>query len=97
LFAGGCFWVANRAYFDSKPGVVRDELLRDQQSWLDVIAGELAKAIAAGEIAGLDVKLASFGIDALLSAANTALRMGDDNAVDKACRIVEAMLTPLGT
>lgn len=97
LFAGGCFWVANRAYFDSKPGVVRDELLRDQQSWLDVIAGELANAVAAGEIAGLDVKLAAFEIDALLSAANTALRMGDDNAMDKACRIVEAMLTPLGT
>jgi AcrR family transcriptional regulator len=96
LFAGGCFWVANRAYFDSKPGVVRDELMRDQQAWLDVIAGELASAVAAGEIAGLDVKLAAFEIDALLAAANTALRVGDDQAMDKVWRIVEAQLTPLG-
>lgn len=96
LFAGGCFWVANRAYFDSKPGPVRDELLRDQQSWLDAIAAELASAVAAGEIAGLDVKLAAFEIDALLCAANTALRMGDDDAMGKACRIVEGMLAPSG-
>lgn len=95
LFAGGCFWVANRAYFDSKPGPVRDELLRDQQSWLAVIANELASAVAAGEIAELDVDLAAFEIDAVLSAANTALRMGDADATDKACRIVEGMLTPL--
>jgi AcrR family transcriptional regulator len=93
LFAGGCFWVANRAYFDSKPGPVRDELLQDQQSWLEALADELASAVAAGEIVELDVKLAAFEIDALLSAANTALRMGDDDAMDKASRIVEAMLT----
>jgi AcrR family transcriptional regulator len=95
LFAGGCFWVANRAYFDSKPGPVRDVLLRDQQSWLDTIAGELANAVAAGEIAGLDVKLAAFEIDALLSAANTAVRMGDDVAINKVLQIVDGMLTPV--
>lgn len=96
LFAGGCFWVANRAYFDSKPGPVRDELLRDQRAWIEAIAGELACAVAAGEIADLDVTLAAFEIDALLSAANTALRLGDDEAMDKVCRIVDGMLAPAG-
>lgn len=95
LFDGGCFWVANRAYFDSKPGPVRDELLRDHQSWLGAIARELASAVAAGEIAGLDVNLAAFEIDALLCAANTALRMGDDQAMDKVGHIVDGMLAPL--
>ncbi len=94
LFAGGCFRVANLAYFDSRPGPVRDELLRDQRLWLEAIAGELRRAVAAREIADLDVKLAAFEIDALLCAANTALRMGDDDAMDKVHRIVEGMLRP---
>lgn len=96
LFAGGCFWVANRPYFDSKPGPIRDELLRDQHSWGETIAGELASAVAAGEIAGLDVKLAAFEIDALLSAANTALRMGDGDAMNKADQIIEGILAHPG-
>lgn len=94
LFAGGCFWVANRAYFDSKPGQVRNELIRDQRSWQGLLAGELANAVAAGEIAPLDVQAAAFQIDALLSAANTALRMADRDAMDKAGELIDAMLTP---
>ncbi|MFJ9817759.1 TetR family transcriptional regulator C-terminal domain-containing protein [Streptomyces sp. NPDC101151] len=61
--------------------------------WLEVIAGELRYAIDIGEIADLDVELAVFRIDALLCAANTALRLGDDSAVSKVRRIVEGMLT----
>ena len=34
----------------------------------------------------------AFQIDAVLCAANTAMRMGDDDAADKACRIVEGIL-----
>lgn len=93
LFAGGCFRVANLADFDSRPGPVHDALFRDQQEWLDVIAGELRHAIEVGEIADLDVELAVFQIDALLCAANTALRLGDDSAVGKVRRIVEGLLT----
>ncbi len=94
LFAGGCFRVANLAQFDSRPGPIRDELLRDQRLWTEAIAGELRNAVAAGEIADLDVTLAAFEIDALLCAANTALRMGQEDAMDKVRRIVEGMLTP---
>lgn len=93
LFAGGCFRVANLAHFDSRPGPIRDELLRDQHLWIEAIAGELRNAVAAGEITELDVKLAAFEIDALLCAANTALRLGDDDAMGKVHRIVEGMLT----
>lgn len=92
LFAGGCFRVANLAYFDSKPGAVRDELLRDQQVWTEAIANELRNAEMKGEIEGVDVKLAAFEIDALLCAANTALRMGNDDAMNMVYRIVEKML-----
>ncbi|GAA2396174.1 TetR/AcrR family transcriptional regulator [Nonomuraea africana] len=94
LFAGGCFWVANLADFDSRPGQVRDVLLRQHQDWLALIAGELRHAVDVGEIADLDVDLAAFQIDAMLTAANIALRLGDDDAVNKVRRVVDGFLTP---
>lgn len=94
LFEGGCFRAANLAEYDSRPGPVRDALFRDQQEWIGVIAGELRHAATTGEIAELDVDLAAFQIDALLCAANTALRIGDDDVVDKVRRIVESLLVP---
>jgi AcrR family transcriptional regulator len=92
LFAGGCFRVANMADFDSRPGRVHDALFRDQQDWRDLIAGELRKAVENGEIADLDADLAAFQIDAVLCAANTALRLGDKDAVNRVRRVVGAYL-----
>jgi AcrR family transcriptional regulator len=94
LFAGGCFRAANLAEFDSRQGPVRDALFRDQEEWREVIATELRHAADAGEIAERDVDLAVFQIDALLCAANTALRTGDEDAVNKVRRIVDGLLAP---
>ncbi|WP_174189576.1 TetR/AcrR family transcriptional regulator [Nocardia barduliensis] len=94
LFAGGCFRVATMAEYDSKPGPVRDALFRDQRAWVRLLARELRAAAAAGEIAGLDADLAAFQIDAVLCATNTALRVGDPEAGDRARRIVEGFLQP---
>ncbi|MFI0355945.1 TetR/AcrR family transcriptional regulator [Actinomadura sp. 9N407] len=94
LFPGGCFWSANLADFDSRPGQVRDLLFRHHQDWLGLIAGELRQAADAGEIADLDADLTAFQIDAVLTAANTALRLGDTSAVDKVRRVVDGFLTP---
>ncbi|MCU1682685.1 MAG: transcriptional regulator [Amycolatopsis sp.] len=94
LFPGGCFWAANLADFDSRPGDVRDALVRHQQVWRGLIAAELRCATEAGEIADLDAELVAFQIDAVLMAANTALRLGDTTAVDKVNRIVEGFLHP---
>lgn len=93
LFEGGCFRVANLALYDSQPGPIRDALFRDQQDWIAVIAGELRYAADVGEIAELDADLAAFQIDAVLCATNTALRLGDTAAVDRARRIVERFLS----
>ncbi|MBB5775117.1 TetR/AcrR family transcriptional regulator [Nonomuraea jabiensis] len=90
LFAGGCFWAANLPDFDSRPGPVRDALVGHHRDWLALIAGELRGAADAGEIADLDAELAAFQIDAVLMAANTALRLGDHEAVGKVRRVVEA-------
>jgi len=94
LFAGGCFRAANLAEFDSRPGPVHDALFRDQEEWRETIATEFRYAVDAGEIDSLDVDLVVFQIDALLCAANTALRTGDTSAVDKVRRVVESFLTP---
>ncbi|WP_328404900.1 TetR/AcrR family transcriptional regulator [Nocardia sp. NBC_00403] len=92
LFAGGCLRMANIADFDSHPGPVRDALVRDQKDWIGAIAAELRHAVTAGEIADLDTDLAAFQIDAVLGAANSALRLGDTDVVHKVRRVVEGFL-----
>ncbi|WP_280238565.1 TetR/AcrR family transcriptional regulator [Nocardia abscessus] len=94
LFTGGCFRVATMAEYDSKPGPVRDALFRDQRDWVRLLARELRAAATAGEISELDADLAAFQIDAVLCATNTALRLGDPEAADRARRIVEGFLAP---
>jgi AcrR family transcriptional regulator len=94
LFPGGCFWAANLADFDSRPGRVRDTLVRHQQDWRGLIAAELRHAAKLGEIAELDAELAAFQIDAVLLAANTALRLGDKAAVHRVRRVAGQFLAP---
>jgi AcrR family transcriptional regulator len=95
LLPGGCFWSANLPVFDSRPGPVRDTLVRQQRAWRGLIASELRNAADAAEIAPLDADLVAFQIDAVLSATNTALRLGDDSAVATVRLIVKGFLTPL--
>jgi AcrR family transcriptional regulator len=92
LFAGGCYWAANLPDFDSRPGQVHDALFGHHRDWLALIAGELRQAAGVGEIAALDAGLAAFQIDAVLMAANTSLRLGDHDAVDKVRRVVDGFL-----
>lgn len=93
LFPGGCFWAATLPEFDSRPGQVRDILLGQQRGWRALLAAQLRHAVEAGEIADLDADLAAFQIDAVLMAANTALRLGDKEVVDRVRRVVEGFLT----
>ncbi|WP_327350532.1 TetR/AcrR family transcriptional regulator [Streptomyces sp. NBC_01304] len=92
LFAGGCFWSANLPEFDSRPGAIRDALVRGHDGWLGLLADELRHAHTAGEIAELDCELAAFQIDAVLRAANTALRLGRRDSVDSVRRVVDSFL-----
>lgn len=94
LFAGGCFWAANLPDFDSRPGPVRDALFRQHQDWLTLIAGELRHAADTGQIADLDTDLGAFQIAAVLIAANTALRLGDQTAMTKVHQVIDGLLPP---
>ncbi|QIS15735.1 TetR/AcrR family transcriptional regulator [Nocardia arthritidis] len=92
LFAGGCFWGANLPEFDSKPGPVRDALVAQRRRWLDIIAAELKQAVANREIAPIDIDLTAFQINAVLTAANIELRLGDTAAVSMVHRAIDAIL-----
>lgn len=96
LFEGGCFWAANLPEFDSRPGVVRDALVAQHEAWVGAIADELRHAMEIGEIASLDVELVAFQMDAVLRAANTALRLGQDDVVDKVRRVINGFLGATG-
>ncbi|MEU4841295.1 TetR/AcrR family transcriptional regulator [Nocardia testacea] len=92
LFPGGCFWGANRPVFDSRPGPIRDALLRQHRGWLHTLAREFDRTTAARNHGGTE--LAVFQIDAVLNAANIALRFGESDSVAKVHRVVEGLLDP---
>ncbi|WP_173094199.1 TetR/AcrR family transcriptional regulator [Actinomadura verrucosospora] len=94
LFPGGCFWAANLPVFDSRPGPVRDALRDQRRSWLDLLAEQVRHAAAAGDAADLDPGTAAFQIDAVLTAANLALRLGEPDAVDTLRRALDGLLRP---
>jgi AcrR family transcriptional regulator len=94
LFPGGCFWAANLPVFDSRPGPVGERLARQQHAWRALIAAELRHAVDAEEIRALDTDLTAFQIEAVLTATNTALRLGEPNAVDRLRRVTQQFLTP---
>lgn len=94
VFPGGCFWAANLADFDDRPGEVHNALFDGHRDWISHITRELREAVRTGEIAKLDVDLVAFQIIAVLLAVNTALRLGDIDAADVARRILDGLLTP---
>lgn len=95
LFEGGCLRVANLAGYDSKPGAVQAALFRDQKEWLGLLRNQITAAVTAAETAPLDIDLAVFTLDAVLCAANTALRVGDETAVAKVRRLLDTVVPPL--
>lgn len=93
LFPGGCFWGANLPIFDSKPGPVRDLLLRQRRDWVTILATQFRHAVDAGEIVGIDPEAAAFQVNALLIAVNQAVRLGDDDSVTIARQAVDHLLS----
>jgi AcrR family transcriptional regulator len=94
LFPGGCFWGANLPIFDSRPGPVRDALLRQQRAWVTTLATQFRRAVAAGEIADVDPEAAAFQVSAVLHAVNLALRLSDDDSVTMARHVIDGLLQP---
>jgi AcrR family transcriptional regulator len=94
LFPGGCFWSANLPEFDSRPGAIRDTLLHQHHEWLDILARQLERAVAAKQVADIEIDVAVFQINAVLNAANIALRLGDTDSLHKVHRVIDQLLSP---
>ena len=80
VFAGGCFFAATTAEFDSKPGPVRDALAAAMGEWNGYIAASFGYAVAQGEVgADEDPEQFAFEATALLDAANTRSLLSGSN------------------
>ncbi|MFI6865608.1 TetR/AcrR family transcriptional regulator [Nocardia sp. NPDC050406] len=92
VFPGGCFRTAGMVEFDSRPGPVRDALKADHDDWFALLEQEIRRAQEQGHAADLDPHAVAFHLDALISAANTAARFGDDTAIPTARAIIDRLL-----
>ncbi|TWH10702.1 TetR/AcrR family transcriptional regulator [Rhodococcus rhodochrous] len=94
VLPGGCFRVATAAEFDSRVGPVHDALRDERTEWFALLEKEIARAQADGYLDGHDAHALAFELDALVAAANTGARMGDDSAIPTARSIVDRLLGP---
>jgi AcrR family transcriptional regulator len=71
VFAGGCFFVAASADFDSKAGPVREAILAAINDWHTYLAAEIRRSVSLGELDHVDVDQWVFETTAFLEAANS--------------------------
>ncbi|MFD1811173.1 TetR/AcrR family transcriptional regulator [Rhodococcus gannanensis] len=95
VFPGGCFRSATIAEFDSRPGAIRDALIADRADWLGLLSREIARAQADSDSSARDPDGVAFEIDAVLVATNTALQLGDSDAIERSRGVVEWILADL--
>jgi AcrR family transcriptional regulator len=94
VLPGGCFMGATLAEFDSKPGLVRDQLALARRQWLTLLERQMAKAQKTGQLpTAPSAPALAFEIDALLAAANVARNLHDDeSALTMAKSLIEFRL-----
>jgi AcrR family transcriptional regulator len=96
VFAGGCFFSAVRAEFDSRPaGAVREAVAQDMADWLELLARQVRAAQEAGDLEpALDAEQLAFEIDAIGSATNLRFQLtGDERVFDRGAVAIESRLS----
>lgn len=102
IFKGGCFFAAAAAEFDSRPGAIRDLIVKLSKSWLHMIEGEARQAQQVDQIDNqLDATQLAFELHALAHGANWAYQLfGDKRAFVRAREAINNRLresaTPAG-
>src|SRR5918993_475666 len=98
VFRGGCFFAATSVEYDAKPGPVRDAVIAASSEWEDYLAISIERAMAAGELPGLDdARQLTFEIVSFLEAANTrSLMYASAAPYDRAATALRARLLGLG-
>ena len=81
VFAGGCFFRAAQAEYDTNPGLVRDKVREAHGSWLRYLEQQVRGAQERGEItASEEPAQLAFEIYAMLETADSMYQLNDDPA-----------------
>jgi AcrR family transcriptional regulator len=94
VLEGGCIFVAAASELDDRPGPVRDELVRQQRDWLELIANVCRTAIAEGHF-GTHVDAEQFAHDlhgVMLSYHHARRLLRDPRAQERARRGFETLV-----
>jgi AcrR family transcriptional regulator len=95
VFAGGCFFHAVKAEFDSRPdNAVREVVTEDVRQFLGFLTREVRKAQEAGDLdPAVEPEQLAFELDALGAAANQQYQLLQDPIVfDRAATAIRARL-----
>lgn len=75
----------------SRAGPIRDAIDADRRDWFALLEKEISRAKSQGRLAGREAHALAFQLDAIVAAANTGARMGDEAAVPTVRTIVEGL------
>jgi len=91
---GGCLFVAAASELDDREGPVRDELVRQQKAWLELIANVARGGATEGDFhAGMDAEQFAYDLHGVMLAYHHARRLlRDKNAGQRARRAFLALL-----
>ncbi len=79
VFPGGCFFASLEAEFDTRPGPVRDEVVRVQRGWMGLLEQLVSGAQAAGRLrSDEDPGQLAFELNAYLLMGNTGFVLNDE-------------------
>lgn len=94
VLPGGCLFVAASVEFDDREGAVRDEVVRQQRDWIELIAGVARTGVTEGHFrADLDVEQTAWDIYGIALAFHHAWRlMRDAKAGSRAEAAFEALV-----
>lgn len=102
IFKGGCFFAAAAAEFDSRPGAIRDLIVKLSKAWLGMIEGEARQAQHVDQIdSELDAAQMAFELHSIAHGANWAYQLfGDKRAFARSREAINHRLhewaTPAG-
>ncbi len=81
VFRGGCFFAAASAEFDSRPGVIREQIATLTKAWLVALQEEIAFARTKKEIrASIAPAQLAFELHAYVQEANWAFKLFNDQS-----------------
>jgi AcrR family transcriptional regulator len=99
-FEGGCFFAAAAHEFDSKPGVIRDRIVRFVDGWNGTIAAAAQAGMTQGEIeAGLQVDQLTFEVTGIGLSTNWSTHLYQDaaKALGSARRVMDRLVRRAAT